>query len=152
MKVLLNERSIRISDSKISDVIFAEIYMALGPDSCFPERSWDDFAETILSWWMEEITRFLVHGSEARLRFMDGDFQVTVSNQDKKTADFVFFENGKIINQIRADVCEFSQTVLDSSRILSRAIHELSKNRKMDETFLRNQNALMWALRNSCVR
>jgi hypothetical protein len=147
MKLILNEESVRFSESKLSDVVFAQIFFEIRPEIFFPEHSWDDFVEIVLSWWMEEMIGFLVDGSDATLRFMDGDFSVTVVSSVNKEAEFRFFEGKKLIDVVHADFIDFSRAILVASRSLSRSIYGLSRDRSMGASFLDCQGKLKMILK-----
>ena len=147
MNVAVNIESVRVSESGMSDAIFSRICFEVRPGIHFPDFAWDDFAEVILTWWMGEALNFLDHGGEACFRFMDGDFCVVAKEQEDGFAEFRFFENGRLTDLESSNFSEFAESLLKSSRALSRTVHAVACDRKMDELFLAHQNGLMKVLR-----
>jgi hypothetical protein len=147
MKILLNEESVRISDSKLSDAIFAQIYIEIDASTNFPEIGWDDFAEIVLDWWTDSAIKLINEKSEASFRFMDGDFCMTAEILNDGVADFKFYEKNKLTHEAIGDAYFFAKSILVASRALSRAIFNISNGKRNNSLFLKKQNTLRDALK-----
>lgn len=79
LTVHVNTNTLAISASgMISGVIFLR-----GEESSFPEDTWNDAPVTLLTWWLEELTRLQSgHAATACCQFMDGPFSFDVSQSD----------------------------------------------------------------------
>lgn len=85
----------------------------------FPARGWNDFAETITSWWVQELIdafRSNNKWSEKRLLFMDGPFGIVLRNGSPVTIHFM--RDGALKNSRPISLPTFARTVITCRRIL----------------------------------
>jgi len=89
-------RSFRIelvesSFAKGGSLVTGEVWFSIdGVD--FPSRNWNDFAVTILGWWVEAAIS-LAAGEEATFGFMDGPWLVEAKPLPNQAAELVFIDD-----------------------------------------------------------
>ncbi|GKT27142.1 hypothetical protein [Acidovorax sp. SUPP3334] len=142
MLIILDEDSVRFSDSKLSNNVFAHVYLRCDSGECFPECGWDDFAQVVLSWWTDGATRFLKYGDEEIFRFMDGDFYFKIEGVLHKDVQISWFEKSKIIKTQQLDFSQFVSSLLVAGNKLARKLQEIEVDKKITDDFVRCQNNL----------
>ncbi len=89
-------------------------------DGCsFPEKNWNDFAETITGWWIDQLIEvFRSNGkwSEKSLLFMDGPCEAVLRNGLPVTIHFQHY--GATQKSFTIDLLAFARTVITGRRQL----------------------------------
>lgn len=151
MMVVLEVDSVRFSESKLSDSVFARIYLQYDVDQYFPECGWDDFAEIILEWWVDGAVSLLENGGSSVFRFMDGDFSFEIKMADDKKFLIELREKSKILAPKYFDFIKFCHSLAAACNMLLRRIQEISKNREVFSSLNARLNILRNILKNSSL-
>ncbi|WP_157768744.1 hypothetical protein [Paracidovorax avenae] len=142
MLVILEEDSVRLSDSKLSDVVFARIYLEYGCGNYFPELGWDDFAEIILGWWIDGVINLFLHDESAVFRFMDGDFSFEIKNIKNGDFSVRLKERSIVVWSENFDLLQFSRSIISASNALVRKVQKLRANEKAAGELILKKNKL----------
>ncbi|KEQ18658.1 hypothetical protein [Endozoicomonas numazuensis] len=79
--MIVQLKSESLSKSDFSGEITGVIFFSLGSFQ-FPEQGWDDFAVTIMGWWLRALIDLKTGASEEeKLLYMDGAFSVMVEKR-----------------------------------------------------------------------
>ena len=148
MIVVLEADSVRFSESKLSDSVFACIYLKYDVDKYFPECGWDDFAEIILEWWVDGAVSLLKNGGSSVFRFMDGDFAFEIKMEENRKFLIELREKSKILAPKDFDFIKFCQSLAAACNLLLRRVQEISKNREVLSSLNARLNILRNILRN----
>ncbi|CAN7451295.1 hypothetical protein [Acidovorax sp. LjRoot117] len=151
MIVVLESDSVRFSESKLSDSVFACIYLQYNVDQYFPECGWDDFAEVILEWWVDGAVSLLENGGSSVFRFMDGDFSFEIKMIGNKKSLIELRENSKILTTKDLDFMEFCQSLTVACNSLLRRTQEISKNKEIFSSLNARLNVLRNILKSSSL-
>jgi hypothetical protein len=108
--------------------IICPIHVQLG-DIPFPGSQWDDYAVVILGWWIEEFQDHLNCESRRAVSFlfMDGPYQVNVSNATGNESLLVGVIRGSQIREVVTAECspqQIKQELYRATRQLLRAIKQ----------------------------
>ena len=83
------------SFERFGDTLDTEIYVRCG-DACFPCEDWTDMAKSIISMWIEDVTKYLYTKARVnyKLFFMDGSYHLSV-NQYRDEMEIQGIENDR---------------------------------------------------------
>lgn len=131
MIVILDADSIRLSESKISDSVFARIYLQYDVDRYFPECGWDDFVEIILEWWLDSAINLIKHKETSVFRFMDGDFSFQIHMVGENSFFVELQERSSILFAQEFDFVKFCQSLVAACNLFLRRMQEICGDREV---------------------
>jgi hypothetical protein len=119
--------------------ITGNIYLRVGNDY-FPEIHWNDFAEIIITWWMEGLEKLLNGENKQEFLFMDGDFCFFISKTKSKKWSIQCAEQIpplEFILQKSISISQFAQEILKAAKQISKICEE--RNWRLQETIIQNK-------------
>lgn len=95
-KIKLNKETFYINKGKS---VIGDIYFSVG-DWYFPEKYWDDFVVVMLYWLTKELVELSVDKNKIiDAPFMEGDFKIYISLDDKKNCTINFVKGDSFADQ-----------------------------------------------------
>lgn len=82
------------------------IWLEFG-DIAFPEKSWNDFVDIILGWWIEAYNNFLEGKTKyCEFNFMDGPYFIRIENLiDSKKLELLLYKGDVLLKVIVVERC-----------------------------------------------
>jgi hypothetical protein len=87
--------------------------------ACFPEEGWNDFAVTILGWWLEPLPRILQKKTRQwDLRFMDGPCTARLTQERGDTWSLASLHNDRQVFKVPVSCLGFITSLIRAARTL----------------------------------
>ena len=132
--VQINESSLSLS---YGNLITGEIYFQIG-SHCFPGRTWNDFVDVILRWWVQSFIKLTGEvAEECEFLFMDGPFLARAVRVGSDKLSMQFVERGeteRVVLSATGNLHSFKDSIVTASnRIIQIAESRCWDSKDIDE-------------------
>lgn len=142
--IFIEEDSIRVSKSLVSEQVFGIISISIDNIWFFPEKNWDDFILTVLEWWSNAALK-VIQGQEAEFLFMDGSFSFKINtiHDDNTMVNAVFFGNYAEIKNISINKIDFLVSIKKALNQILRSLASIGYDQNKSHKIITNNFKLI---------